>query len=104
MKKESVLIAEGKAKSREHKKRVDEKIAQLLAYTSDSDKPNRKSAHLCKYCHYVDTYRIGGSAITDKNCDACGEAMTFASTCTNKLCHKCSEKLNLCKRCGQRIE
>lgn len=87
-----------------HKEAIEKATAGLIGYYSDSSKKARKASHLCKFCFYYNTNRIGGCAITYRNCANCGTEMSFASTCTDVFCDKCSEELKMCKRCGQKIE
>lgn len=84
---------------------VDSISAKLIAYYSDTDKKKRiNEAHLCKSCYYIETSRIGGSAITTVICANCDEHMTFANTCTDILCNGCAEELKICKHCGQKMD
>lgn len=104
MKEKSVLMAEARCEKNVHKKYIDKWAAQMFAYYSDNDKDSRKAKHECKYCYYVMFARVGGSAMTTKDCEYCGEKMLFSSTNTDKFCEKCSEELGLCKHCGQKME
>lgn len=87
-----------------HKEEIEKVTAGLIGYYSDNNKKARKSAHLCKYCFYYHTSRIGGAAMTTRACANCGEEMMFGSTCTDVFCNKCAEELKMCKHCGQKME
>lgn len=88
-----------------HKSHIESVSAKLIAYYSDPAKKFRqKEKHLCKYCNYFDTARIGGCAITLVGCANCGKEMSFANTCTDVYCDEYAEKLNVCKHCGQKMD
>lgn len=88
-----------------NKKYIEETSAKLIKYYSDPDKKTRtKEKHLCRFCCYVNTSRIGGAAITTVICANCDEEMIFGSTCVDILCDECAGKLNTCKRCGQKMD
>ena len=89
----------------QHKDYIDSITTKLLNYYSDPEKKNRKNnKHLCRYCFYVDTSRIGGCAMTTINCACCGREMLFANTCTDVFCDECAAELNYCKHCGVKID
>lgn len=87
-----------------HKEAIEKTTAGLIGYYSDNNKKSRKVMHLCKFCFYYNTSRIGGCAITRSNCANCGTEMNFENTCTDVFCNKCAEELKLCKHCGQKME
>ena len=88
-----------------NKQHIEKTSARLIQYYSDPDKKQRiKENHLCKYCNYFHTDRIGGSAMTTVICANCDEEMSFSNTCTDLLCDKCAEELKLCKHCGQKMD
>ena len=87
-----------------NKEYINKLTAGLIKYYSDPDKKARLSEAICKHCFYVYTSRIGGSAITHKNCDICNEVQTFASTCTDALCQKCAIENKICKHCGAKLD
>jgi len=72
--------------------------------THDPDKANRLEKQLCKYCHYVNTGRIGGAVITHVECGICDTDISFSNTCVDVICPDCAEKNNLCKHCGADME
>lgn len=84
---------------------VEDMSKKLIEYYADKDKKIRiNEEYLCRYCNYIHTIRIGGSAITTVICAYCDEHMTFSSTATDILCVSCADKFKLCKRCGQKID
>lgn len=91
------------AKSR-NKNHIAKLSAKLIAYYSDIEKKARAAKGLCKYCFYVATDRIGGSAITHKECANCGKDMTFGNTCTDYLCPECAIETKHCKHCLQKMD
>lgn len=91
-----------KAQNKEH---INNVTIKIIEYYSDPRKEHRvKVAHLCKYCYYYDTARIGGSMITTVGCGNCGKEITFGNTCTDILCDECASELKACKHCGQKID
>ena len=58
----------------------------------------------CKYCSYIKTTRIGGSAMTESECGLCEKMMVFSSTVVDRLCRDCAERNLLCKHCGGDID
>lgn len=87
-----------------HKLCVEKLTKKLLGYYSDNNKGIREQFSVCKYCHYIDTERISGSAIWTVPCKECGKSMTFPSTCTDMLCQECADRLKLCKHCGGKLD
>jgi hypothetical protein len=94
----------GKQQKHINKMYVTDLTARLLSYYSDPNKKGRQESGLCKCCAYVNTGRIGGTAITHHNCDNCGVEMHFGNTCTDKLCRKCAVEIQHCKHCGQKLD
>jgi len=88
-----------------NKQYIEKMSAKLILYFSDPSKKVRiKNKHLCRYCYYANTSRIGGAAITTVVCANCDKELTFSNTCVDILCDECAEKLNVCKRCGQKMD
>jgi len=88
-----------------NKEYIDKTSAKLILYYSDPDKKIRiKEKHLCKFCYYANTSRIGGSAMTTVICANCDKELTFENTCVDILCDKCAEELKVCKHCGQKMD
>ena len=91
-----------KARNKEH---INKTTAGLIEYYSDPRKAHRtKESHLCRYCYYFATARIGGCAMTTVGCGNCGKEMTFASTFVDRLCDECVAELKACKHCGQKMD
>ena len=80
------------------KSKVERAIEKAKNIEQDAHKDARLSVNECKACFYFD--RIGGSAITSRECMCCHEVQTYASTSTDVLCKPCAEKHSLCKHCG----
>lgn len=87
-----------------NKKIIEKQTEKLLRYYSDQDKKERKKEGLCKFCYYYNCDRIGGCAITIKNCENCGTEMSFGSTATDMYCLDCAIENGICKQCGQKID
>jgi hypothetical protein len=88
-----------------NKQYIEDTSKKIILYYSDPDKKIRiQQEHLCKFCYYVNTSRIGGSAITTVICANCDVEITFGNTCVDILCDKCAEELNVCKHCGQKMD
>ena len=99
---DNIVQLNAKARNKEH---IEKTTAKLIEYYSDPRKAHRvKEAHLCKYCYYFYTDRIGGCAITVVGCGNCGEEIVFGNTCTDVLCDKCAAELKACKHCGQKMD
>lgn len=87
-----------------NKSHIEEMTKKMIRYYADDNKSSRKSKHLCKYCFYINTSRIGGCAITIRPCSNCEKEMPFSNTCTDVFCNKCAEELKLCKHCGAKMD
>ncbi len=66
--------------------------------TTDPDKKKRIEAQQCAPCFY--SSRIGGQAMTNRDCMSCGQTQTYSSTATDVLCKQCAIDAELCKQCG----
>lgn len=88
--------------SAQAKRRVENhlKLAEKLAH--DGERKLRLEVQLCKACHYFS--KIGGAAITHRECAGCGQDQTYGSTATDVLCQSCASKYELCKQCGGDID
>lgn len=84
------------------KSRVESIISRAKIIERDELKQERINAQECKSCFYQD--RIGGAAITDRECMCCGKIQQYGSTATNALCKPCATKHSLCKHCGGDVE
>lgn len=95
----SIAHANGNARryARSYMERVDN-------FRSDKLKAERLEKHLCKTCHYFFKARIGGSAMTSRQCGLCDEVMQFGSTATDPICLSCAKENGLCKQCGGDID
>ncbi len=69
----------------------------------DPDKKARLEKRLCKVCYYSRGSRIGGAAMTFRDCGSCGKEQSYGSTITDVLCLDCARELSLCKHCGADI-
>lgn len=84
------------------KARVQSWIDLALEVSTDARGKERLAAQECKACFYAG--RIGGAAITNRPCMACGETQTYGSTNTDVLCRPCASGGQLCKHCGGDVE
>jgi len=84
------------------KARVKAQIALVEEILIDARKLERLKRHECKACFY--NGRIGGSAMTARECMCCGEIQYYGSTATDVLCMTCAVKHKLCKHCGGDLE
>lgn len=69
----------------------------------DPDQQNRQLASMCPVCYYSES-RIGGAAITTRECGICETEMTFGSTSTDELCCECAKRNKLCRQCGGDVD
>lgn len=69
----------------------------------DVDKQKRLENDLCKTCFYIHS-KIGGAAMTHRECGICSEDQLYSSTATDIICTPCSKENGLCKRCGADLE
>ena len=83
---------------------VDTTIRNAEALTSDNERKQRLDEMLCKSCYYLYHSRIGGQAMTDRDCGICDQTMRFSSTATDVVCLPCAVESALCKRCGADID
>ena len=86
--------------------RAKEQVKHVLDladnFKKDPDRKRRMQRHYCISCHYDS--RIGGSAMTNQACAACGVDEMYSSTATDKLCMDCAKKTETCKCCGGDIK
>ncbi|MGI6168450.1 MAG: hypothetical protein ACOYI4_01875 [Christensenellales bacterium] len=81
----------------QNKQYIEKTSAKLIQYFADShNKIRTKEKHLCRYCYYVNTSRIGGAMITTVICANCDKELTFPSTSVDILCDECAQKLGSC--------
>ena len=81
------------------KERVTRTLELAERYRTDPDRKARLADVQCVVCFYGEG-RIGGAAITESSCGACGVGMTFGSTCVDRLCPACARTLKVCRQCG----
>ncbi len=90
-----------KQKTVANSKRIAMYLKTANKLTLDVRRSERLTESLCESCFYiVGKDRIGGRAITYRDCGICTKEMVFSSTCTDVLCIDCAKKRKLCKRCG----
>lgn len=88
--------------SAQAKRRVDHHLKLADKLTNDGERKLRFEVQLCKACYYFS--KIGGAAITNRECAGCGQDQTYGSTATDTLCLPCASKYDLCKQCGGDID
>lgn len=93
-------ILNTKASQKEY---INKITLSALGFHSDNAKKNRLLSHLCKFCYYINTSRIGGCAITTVKCSKCEKEISFGNTCVDVLCRECAEEYKLCKHCGLKV-
>lgn len=78
-----------------------ETIKAALLFLGDPTKLDRVTKKSeCKVCYYIHNARIGGAAMTYRDCGICGSKELYGSTSTDVLCMKCAQEYKLCKHCG----
>lgn len=92
-------IINGSVRAKEQFKHVVE-LAEK--FQKDPDRKRRMERHYCIPCHYHS--RIGGAAMTNQECAACGKDEMYGSTATDKLCLDCAKSTETCKCCGGDIK
>ena len=95
----SIAHANGRAK--QHAESILKKAESLK---NDSNQKERVKECKCKTCFYLLNERIGGAAMTNRECGICEKDMLFSSTSTEPICIECAKKNGLCKQCGGDIE
>lgn len=70
---------------------------------SDANKAARAEKCQCAACFYVRS-RIGGAAMTHRDCGICGKDQLYSSTSTDVICMECARTNGLCKHCGGDID
>lgn len=94
----SLMIGATETASRRVKSWLD--LARKV--TEDSDKAARLERQECKGCFY--SSRMGGAAMTSRDCMCCDKSQLFGSTNTDVLCQPCAVAESLCKHCGGDLE
>jgi hypothetical protein len=83
----------------EHATRLGrESLERLRKLVEDPESSARREAQECVLCYY--SARIGGAAITERDCGGCGAPQQFMNTATDVLCRDCAKAYGLCKHCG----
>lgn len=85
-----------------HKERI--RFFRKFVQQCDED-PKRKQrlqAQECVVC--FGGSRIGGSAVTFRQCAHCDERLNSGNTNCDVLCIDCAKKAQLCKHCGADID
>lgn len=79
-----------------------EHIANAAKMVNDIYREERLQTQECQSCYY--NPKIGGCAMTKRNCSACNTEMLFGSTNTDKLCLQCAKGRGVCKHCGADLD
>lgn len=87
-----------------NKSQVARMRERLTTFDTDPLITKRMEVHECKTCFYINSSRIGGSAMTLKNCNNCGKKEMYSSTVTNLYCLDCAKELGVCAYCSQDID
>lgn len=85
------------------KQRGDGVVKDALRFMTDPERDKRVGDHECKTCYYLCS-RLGGAAMTSRQCGLCDVIMQFGSTVTDSLCGPCAETNALCKCCTADID
>lgn len=91
-------------KTWQNKRQVDRMREQLGTFDTDPLNTRRMEVHECKTCFYINSSRIGGSAMTLKNCNNCEKKEMYSSTVTNLYCLACAKDLGVCAFCSQDMD
>ncbi len=86
------------------KQYTEQALLSAKKLSTDEERTERLNECLCLSCFYLRRVRIGGAAMTSKECATCDTVMQFSSTATDMLCPPCAKENALCKRCGADIE
>lgn len=84
------------------KSRAKSLVDQARLIQEDPKKNERIDASKCVVCYYLT--RVGGAAMTYRECMCCTNNMLYSSTATDVLCTECAVKYGLCKCCGGDLE
>jgi predicted nucleic acid-binding Zn ribbon protein len=86
------------------KRYVEQTLLSAKKLSTDEDRKERLEKSLCLSCFYLFKARIGGAAMTQRDCAGCDKEMHFSSTSTDMLCLECAKFNCLCLRCGADVE
>ncbi len=95
------IVALSTAKGKQY---VEKTIVSAEKMKGDVDREKRLSEGLCLSCYYLYHSRMGGAAVTYRDCAQCDKEMVFGSTATDLLCKPCGKENGLCVRCSADIE
>jgi hypothetical protein len=70
---------------------------------TDPDRQRRRDAGVCRICWYQKS-RIGGAAVTMRQCAFCHDVCHSGNTNVDVLCKACAVSYGLCSHCGADIE
>lgn len=93
------LLNEIKKQTYSANERAEIFLARAKAFQKDAEKDKRLKQSLCAVCFYLRGTIVAGAALTESNCQICGNATYFGSTHTDRLCLGCAEQHKLCKQC-----
>jgi hypothetical protein len=79
--------------------RADAAIELAKNLKHDPERDARLAKGECPMCYYQKG-RIGGAAMTNRECGLCGKLMQFTSTNTDTVCQECAVARKLCRHCG----
>ena len=82
----------------------DDRASYAKHHASTQMRARRIELSLCPACHYIDKSIIAGAAMTDSNCQICGNVTHFSSTATDRLCLPCGQSEKLCIRCMSELD
>lgn len=78
---------------------IDDALARAERLKTDAERAERLKEAVCSACWYLMSPRIGGAAMTARECSVCGTDNMFPSTATDALCKSCATENNLCCWC-----
>lgn len=100
MKRQLALMTPGHMVQATHMAKL--RVAHWVKLADDVSKDVRKAERLakqeCKACFYSD--RLGGAAMTQRDCMCCAKPNWNSSTNTDVLCLPCAQEHGLCRHCG----
>ena len=87
----------------QQKQRLNYWRKQLLLEEEDPQREKRLEESLCTGCFYEKS-RIGGAAITFRQCAFCTEMLNSGNTNIDIMCRDCAKAAGLCRHCGCDID
>lgn len=105
-KRRDLTIEDVRAASYFGRQRLSAWISNAERAFADLDKTERIERHECRWCFYraMSGGRVGGQAFTARDCDSCGQSVTYSSTNTDRVCRPCAERLGICVSCVADID